>query len=51
MIPQDVRETAELQWQISHPIQEYDEARVARLLEQVAQAKRFPSPVQFTVNV
>jgi hypothetical protein len=50
MTPEE-QDHAELQHQITHPIQEYDEARVEKLLAQVQQATRFSWPASFTFNV
>lgn len=51
------REHQELQSQVTHPVQEYDEttpegrARMERLREQIAMSKRYTWPAVITVNV
>lgn len=41
----------ELAGEVRHPVDEYTEDRVAQLVEQMAEAQRFPSPREYQVNV
>lgn len=47
----EAEEASALQAQVTHPVQEYTEARVERLVMQMEQAQRFRWPSTLVYNV